>query len=92
MTSTRGLPHDSEPSAHAAAEQPDRDARSTRRLIIDLALVEDQMRSLSSRRAQAGPRPDGTALQDQLETHEREILRALNQRRLAFRALPATAA
>ena len=66
-------------------DEPDREGLPTRTLIIDLAVVEDRLRSLASRRSQAGPTPHSRALSDQLETHEREILRTLQRRRLPFR-------
>ncbi len=66
---------------------PGREGMSTRALVIDLALVEDRLRSLTSRRTQTGPTLCGTALADQLEAHEREIPQTLHRRRLSLRAL-----
>lgn len=61
----------------------------TRALVIDLAVVQDQLRSLATRWSQAGPTPHGTALWDQLAAHEREVLRSLRGRRLPFRPVTA---
>lgn len=76
------------PPDHPPPDRADRDGSSTSTLVVDLALVEGQLRALWARGAKAGATPHGTALQDQLETHERDILRTLHRRHLAFRPLP----
>jgi hypothetical protein len=69
-------------------QPPDIKSAFTRALIIELAVVEDRLRSLASRAPELNPPPNITAARDQLQTHERHILRALHRRQLGFRALP----
>ena len=76
-----------EPCDDSLDSSPVRETQSTPGLIVDLALVEDRLRSLARRRTQAGPTPHGTAQQDQMQAYERDILTTLHRRRLSFRAL-----
>ncbi len=87
MTVIRASGAGNDPRDDSARACPGREGASTRALVIGLALVEDRLRSLGSRRTQTGPTPCGTALAAQLEAHERASLQTSRRRRLSFRAL-----
>ncbi len=72
--------------AHPTLDRPDAKA-ATRGLIIGLALVQSRLRSFASGASVTDPAPHVTAQRDQLRTHERHLLEALQRRRLGFRAL-----
>ena len=63
------------------------DGAATRAVIIELALVEAELRSLAAHDRRSALLPSTLAWRDQLQAHESHLLRALHRRRLAFHAL-----
>ena len=89
MTTQHGSAPRGEPHDEGVCARRRKDGRPTSTLVIDLAVVQDQLRSLAERRDHTGPAPHSTALGDQLQAREREILLSLDERRLSFRPVDA---